>query len=45
MATPGEYVDDEHVADAAEYKGDGVERYERGGRRVAVHDEVLPDSL
>ena len=45
MATPGENVDDEHVSDTAEYEGDAVERYENGRRRIAIHDEVIPDSL
>ena len=45
VATPGEDTDNEDVADAAEKKRDPVESYEHGGSRVAVHNEVLPDSL
>ena len=43
VATPGEDVDDEDVADRAEEEGEPVERDEDSSRRVAVHDEVLPD--
>ena len=44
VATPGEDVDDEDVADRAEEEGEPVERDEDGGRRLTVHHEVLPDA-
>ena len=44
VATPGEYVDDEDITDAAEEEGNAVEGDEDCSRRLTVHHEVLPDA-